>query len=90
MSPGQLERGPEIPVYRQIGDYYAALIRSGAIRPGDKLPSVAEVCRIWRVASRTAEQAMSVLKEGDLVETSPKGTFALGAPRTDSDNPVAK
>lgn len=79
MTPGQLQRGPETPVYRQISDYYAGLIRNGTIQPGDKLPSVIEVTRIWNVASKTAEQAMSLLKDEGLTETSPKGAFAVGA-----------
>ena len=77
MSPGDLDR---TPVYRQIAGHYSAQVRSGAIKPGDKLPSMAELCRAWGIASQTAFETYAVLREEGLVETSRKGTFARAVP----------
>jgi len=81
MEPRQLTRRPEVSVYKQISDYYADQIRSGDIQPQGKMPSRPQIAATWGVSPKTAERAVIALRDAGLVETNPKGTFALSAPQ---------
>jgi DNA-binding transcriptional regulator YhcF (GntR family) len=74
-APDDLDRPPETPVYQQIADHYAAQIHTGQLKPGERLPSVDNLCGTWKVAVQTAVRAVHALKAGGLVTTSPRGTF---------------
>lgn len=63
------------PAYRQIADYYATLIRDGRIRPGEQLPTLAQIRATWDVADGTARAAIQFLKREGLVDASRKGVF---------------
>ena len=76
MSPGHLDRDT---LSQQIAAYYAEKIRGGQIAPGDKLPSVAQLCDIWHVAWATAGKATKILADAGLVQTSRRGTYASEA-----------
>jgi GntR family transcriptional regulator len=66
------------PRYREIAEYLRRLI--AASRPGDRLPSEAELCDRFGVSRMTVRQALSVLaNEHLLVRRRGEGTFA--APR---------
>lgn len=74
-SPG-VQRVP--PPFRQIADHYALQIRSGKLKPGDYLPTGAELMAKWQVSKATASKAVDVLKTRGLVETVPaKGIRVL-------------
>jgi GntR family transcriptional regulator len=66
------------PRYQEIADYLRRLI--SASRPGDRLPSEAELCERFGVSRMTVRQALQVLaNEHLLVRRRGEGTFA--APR---------
>jgi GntR family transcriptional regulator len=66
------------PRYREIADYLRRLI--AASRPGDRLPSEAELCQRFGVSRMTVRQALELLSnERLLVRRRGEGTFA--APR---------
>jgi DNA-binding FadR family transcriptional regulator len=53
-------------------------IRGGALKPGDKLPTEAEIMRDWGVSRTVVREALSRLQAGGLVETRHGiGTFVL-------------
>jgi GntR family transcriptional regulator len=70
---------PEIqrssPPFVQIADHYRSQIQTGALSPGDRLPSVSEIATEWNVSRATAANAVGRLKVERLVDTSPQGTY---------------
>lgn len=55
--------------YQQVADSLRAKIESGALRPGDPLPSNAAIMDRFQVASSTAQRAIRTLKSEGLVES---------------------
>lgn len=69
-----LNRHSTRPLYQQIVDHLVA--RLGALAPGDRLPSEAELSREFDVNRLTVRQAVSELTRRGLVETvHGRGTF---------------
>jgi GntR family transcriptional regulator len=64
MSPTQ-DTGPA----RQIADALRADIRNGNYRPGEKLPSLRELCERHNVSRNTAAKAVAILRNEGLVST---------------------
>ena len=68
-----------VPFYRQIVDQLAALIRSGALPAGEKLPSVRELTGDLLVSLITVRRAYSDLEHaGLIVRRQGQGTFVAG------------
>ncbi|MEU4373119.1 GntR family transcriptional regulator [Pseudonocardia alni] len=82
MQLGAIDRRDDRPPYRQIADQLRAAIDSGDLRPGDRLPSEAELTRHYSVARMTARQAIQELRsEGRVVAEHGRGVFVrLPAP----------
>lgn len=65
---------PRLPRYEEIARYLRSLVADG--RPGDRLPSDAELCAQFSVSRMTARHAVDVLaKENLLVRKRGRGTF---------------
>lgn len=56
-------------LYRRIAADVAAAIAAGEVRPGDVLPSEADLARRYGVSRGTARQAFTALDAAGLVET---------------------
>lgn len=82
MQLGSLDRQDDRPPYRQIADQLRAAIDRGELRPGDRLPSEAELTKHYSVARMTARQAIQELRsEGRVVAEHGRGVFVrLPAP----------
>lgn len=63
----EIERGGGAPVWSQIADQIAARIRSGDLKPGERLPTEAELARSAGVNRHTVRQALTSLDETGLV-----------------------
>ena len=64
------------PVYIAIASYYRKLILSGAMKPGDALPSVREVALMEKINPNTAARAFSILvQEGLVASIEKKGYY---------------
>lgn len=75
MSPEELQG--RIPIYRQVADHYAEKIRTGEIKAGERLPSLLQLCEIWRISNGTAVKVIATLRQDGLIESSSRrGTFA--------------
>lgn len=60
----------------QVADDLRAEIRSGGLRPGDKLPGEAEMAEVYGVSRDTIRRATSEMsEEGLLVILHGRGTF---------------
>jgi len=73
---GTLDRQSDRPPYRQIADHLRAAIEAGQLRPGDKLPSEAELTGHYGVARMTARQAIQELRtEGRVIAEQGRGVY---------------
>ncbi|HEV2691861.1 MAG TPA: PLP-dependent aminotransferase family protein [Verrucomicrobiae bacterium] len=62
-------------LYEQVAGKIEQLIRSGALRPGDRVPSVRRACIQHGVSLTTAVQAYLSLENRGLIEARPKSGF---------------
>lgn len=72
--PMQAPRGP----YEQIAEAIRDDIRTGRLKPGDQLPTVAELASANTVAVGTAHRAIALLKDEGLIKVA-RGRRALVA-----------
>ncbi|KAB2919382.1 MAG: PLP-dependent aminotransferase family protein [Hyphomicrobiaceae bacterium] len=61
--------------YLEIADGIATLIKSGALRPGDAIPSVREASTSHRVSKGTIVQAYGILEMRGLIEPRPRSGY---------------
>jgi len=81
-SSGPRQRRPR-GLVQEIVNSLADSIRTGQIKPGDKLPSESEIMGSFDVSRTVVREALSKLQAIDLVETRHGiGTFALALPDT--------
>lgn len=65
-----------VPLYHQIKESLALQITSGRWRPGEELPSEADLCRFYAVSRGTIRRAISDLAQQGLLNTRQgRGTF---------------
>jgi GntR family transcriptional regulator, N-acetylglucosamine utilization regulator len=75
----QLAHGSFIPLYRQIQERLLDQIRSGALKPGESIPSAQEIAANLGVSQMTVRQAIKSLCElGVVYSRQGKGTFVSG------------
>lgn len=78
----RIEKGSAVPISRQIADQVASLCASGALRPGERLPSVRELARELAVNQNTVLRVYERLSADGLVEMRHgQGTFVTAASR---------
>ena len=69
------------PIWSQIEEAVRHLVASGALRPGDALPSVRDLARDQRINPNTVAKAYQRLVEAGIVETRRgEGTFVAEHP----------
>jgi len=67
------------PIYLQIVDQVKQMVASGALKPGDQLPTVREVAADIRINFNTAARAYRLLHEEGVISTQQgRGTYVLG------------
>ena len=73
------------PIYEQVKDGLRRLVVSGAMQPGDKLPSVRSLASSLAINPNTIQRAYEALeREGYLYSVAGKGSFV--AQRNDVDD----
>jgi GntR family transcriptional regulator len=71
-----LSNDNEIPFYTQILTVIRQHIKSGALKPGDIIPSELELCKMYGVSRTTVRQALDRLAEENLIiRRRGKGSF---------------
>jgi GntR family transcriptional regulator len=72
------------PIYEQVKDGLRKLVVTGAISPGDKLPSVRQMASQLAINPNTIQKAYEALEQEGYVYSVPgKGSFA--APQSEMD-----
>lgn len=66
--------------YERVEQRLRLLIQRGTLRPGDRMPSIREICRTEKVSPGTAVQALSNLEACSLVRARPRSGFYVEAP----------
>lgn len=84
-----------VPLYAQVVEQLRSLVLSGALRPGDRLPTVRELAVQQRINRNTAAKAYGLLEAEGVLETRRgQGTFVAAAPdpeaRGDYEERVAR
>lgn len=70
-----------ILAYERVEQRLRQLIQRGILRPGDRMPSIREICRMENVSPGTVVQALSILEASSLVRVRPRSGFYVEAPR---------
>ena len=80
------------PMYERVVDDLKKRISHGELKPGDRLPTIAEMCRHYGVSRITADRVVQELKAAQVIETfRGKGSFVKGIPQMDlADNHQVK
>jgi len=69
-------RKPGVALYYQIANLLQEQIASGQLRPGEKLPSEDELCKLFQVSRTTVRAALDVLASAGLVRREQgRGTY---------------
>ena len=66
-------------LYEELADHVGALIASGNLRSGERVPSVRQMCRERGVSPATAMRAYELLEARGLVETRPQSGYYVCA-----------
>jgi len=64
----QIDPNSGIPVYRQMMDQVKYYLASGALQPGDQLPSIRELAQKLAINPTTVVKAYSELEHGQVIE----------------------
>jgi 2-aminoadipate transaminase len=91
MLPLQIQTESHVPLYIQIRDQLRAMVHSGELRPGDRIPASRELAQSLGVHRTTIANAYAELESEGLIEGHVgRGTFirkdALGDRRPDASN----
>lgn len=71
-----INHNSDVAMYKQLTQIIISQITAGELKPGDKLPSEAELIRKYNVSRITVRAALSNLEEdGVLIRSQGKGTF---------------
>ncbi len=75
-EPSTIDRNAFEPAYSQLANILKAQIATGDFRPGDQLPSEAQLCRTYGVSPMTVRRSINLLADQDVVSTAQgRGTF---------------
>lgn len=72
----QIDRDAYEPAYAQLANILRQQIAEGYFRPGDQLPSEAQLCRTYGISPMTVRRSINLLSDQGVVSTAQgKGTF---------------
>ncbi len=75
-----VDRSSAIPIYYQLKSHFREQIESGELRPGDQLPTEAELCDRLGISRAPVRQAMAELaREGLIYRRAGAGSFVAPA-----------
>lgn len=72
----RIDRDSYEPAYSQLANILRRQIADGAYRPGDQLPSEAQLCRRYGISPMTVRRSINLLSDQGVVNTAQgRGTF---------------
>ena len=72
----KIDRGAYEPAYAQLANILRRKISKGEFRPGDQLPSEAQLCRRYGISPMTVRRSINLLADEDVISTAQgRGTF---------------
>ncbi|MEN8243090.1 MAG: GntR family transcriptional regulator [Chloroflexota bacterium] len=76
LNSDQIDRKSAQPAYAQLADIIRQQIAEGIFRPGDQLPSEAQLCRRFGISPMTVRRSINLLIDQGVVSTAQgRGTF---------------
>lgn len=79
MNKTSINKNISTPAYQQVRELILQQMKNGQIKPGDKIPSLNQLCQMYDISRITVRQAIDSLIHDGLLYTAPgKGTFANG------------
>lgn len=85
-----IDRSIPVPAYYQLKRLLKQRIERDELRPGDRLPTEAELCEYYELSRTPVRQALQELVyEGFLTRTPGRGTFVTEPPRAEPDSAPA-
>jgi GntR family transcriptional regulator len=64
-----INRGSVVPPWQQLADLLRGRIESGALAPGDRLPSIVSLAQEYDLAPVTVRKAITRLRDEGLIES---------------------
>jgi len=83
----KIDPGAKLPVYRQLIDQTHFAINTGALAPGERLPSLRSVSSAQGVAVNTVVKAFKALEKRGLISAGPRSGYHV---RKTNPSPAAK
>jgi DNA-binding GntR family transcriptional regulator len=72
----QIDRDAQEPAYAQLANILRRQISTGEFRPGDQLPSEAQLCRRFEISPMTVRRSINLLADQGIISTAQgRGTF---------------
>ncbi len=72
----QIDRAAFEPAYSQLANILRHKIANGEFRPGDQLPSEAQLCRQYEISPMTVRRSINLLADQGVISTAQgRGTF---------------
>ena len=72
----KIDRDAYEPAYAQLANILRRKISKGEFRPGDQLPSEAQLCRRYGISPMTVRRSINLLADEDVISTAQgRGTF---------------
>jgi DNA-binding GntR family transcriptional regulator len=72
----QIDRDAQEPAYAQLANILRHKIADGEFRPGDQLPSEAQLCRQYEISPMTVRRSINLLADQGVISTAQgRGTF---------------
>lgn len=79
---------PATPIYQRIMADIREKVRTGALRPGDKLPSIAELTVEYDCSAEPVKMALRMLSAvGELEGHQGRGVYVPSSPQPESASP---
>ncbi|HEY8605706.1 MAG TPA: PLP-dependent aminotransferase family protein [Noviherbaspirillum sp.] len=72
------------PLYRQLANHYLGAIRAGALKHGERMPSVRSIMRLHSVSLSTALQTCRELEREGWIEARPRSGYFIRPPLRNS------
>lgn len=76
-----LDRDADSPLYKQVRQHLAKMIRDRRLRPGDNIPPQRELSQLWRVSEVTVRRAIQELAQEGLVQARAGSGTLVADPR---------